>query len=66
LFGSGTESFRIEESSIVMVSKNACIERRDDIQALTGIGAIANNVTEANDSLAPLGLDVSQNCLQCF
>ena len=66
LFGSGTESFRIDESSIVMVSENTCIERRDDIQALTGIGAITNNVTEANDSLAPLGLDVSQNCLQCF
>jgi hypothetical protein len=66
LFGSQTESFRIEESSVVMVSENTSIECRDDIQALTGIGAVTNNVTEANDSLAPLRLDVSQNCLQCF
>lgn len=66
LFGSETESFRIEESPIVMVSENTSIERRDDIEALTGIGAITNNVTEANDSLAPLRLDVSQNCLQRF
>jgi hypothetical protein len=66
LLSRSAKALRVNESAIVVIAQHTKIDFCNNIQAFAGIRAVPNNVTQANDSIATLKLNVSQDRLQRF
>jgi hypothetical protein len=60
------ESLRVIDRSIIVIANHANIHLHDKVQALSGIWTIANDVTQTEDSLNILSLDVLEHRFECF
>ena len=65
-FGSGVESLGIEQGTLIVVAQQANSTPPHAIDALTGIGAVANDVAQAIDLFDRLGIDVFEHGLEGF
>ncbi len=63
-FGSGIEALGIEQGSLVVVAQDADVAAHDQVDALAGVGAIADDIAQAIDLGDPLLIDVGQNRLE--
>lgn len=65
MFSGAAKALGIEESSQVMVPKDARIEFGDFVHALLRLGTVSDDVTQANDLLAPLRLSILDHSPEC-
>ena len=66
LFGSGAEAFGIDQGTIVVIAENARVHFHDAVQAFAGVGAVTDHITQADDAIALLILDIRENRLEGF
>ena len=60
----GVESFRIEQGPLVVIAQQADLALHDHVDALAGIGAVADQVAEAVDLGDSLAADVGKHGLE--
>ena len=65
-FGSGIESFGIEQCPLVVVAQQAHGAPGHAVDALTRVGSVADDITQAIDLLDRLRLDVFEHRLESF
>lgn len=66
-FGTGIEPFGIKQSALVVVTQQADARFLDDeVEALTRVGAVADDISQTEDFGCALVADIGQHCLERF
>jgi hypothetical protein len=65
--GASIETFRIEKRALIVVAQQAHARFLDhEIKALAGVGAVADNIAQAEDFLDALSADIVEHGLERF
>ena len=65
MLSSEVKSFRIEQSTAVVVAQNTELKLADLVQTLAGGWAVTDDVAQANNAIDVLAVDILQHGLQC-
>ena len=60
-FGAGIETLGVEQRALVVVSQQADVGFHEDIDALARIWPVADNISQTEDSVGALLLDIGKD-----